>query len=407
VRFATSAELPFVVRAGGHSLEGFSLVDGGLVIDVTRIDYVRVDKSQRTATVGAGVRSLALARQLAAFNLHFPGSGDGDVGIAGLTLGGGFGPTSRQFGLACDNLLELVLVTADGELITANETLRPDLLWAHRGGGGGNFGVVVSMTLRLHELPAVYLFNAVWPAEQAVEALAVWQDYSTSPQSKLGLYAGLNKIYGKTGQVEAVLGMAGVFVGDEAEAREALAPLFSVGTPRLSLAQTTDYVGVLTNLFAYAAPQGKWGSGSSQAGPAAQKVKSAYAARAWMPSEFKLLVDGYTAYKKIAFVSLENYGGVVNSVPVGATAFPHRSSAFLAQIGVFWLEESERAEAEAWIREYFAGLQPFLSSSVYVNYPDLELEDYAGSYYGENLERLRCIKAEVDPGGVFTFAQSL
>lgn len=407
VQFAERTGLPFAARAGGHSLQGFCLADGGLVIDVSRISYVRIDAEHATATIGAGVRSLQLAKSLLPFGLHFPGSGDGGVGITGLTLGGGFGPTSRLFGLACDNLLELTLIDANGALITASADCHPDLYWASRGGGGGNFGVVVSMTLRLHPLPPVYLANVIWPAEQAAEVLLCWQNvYSTAPQTRLGLYGGLNKVYGASGKVQSIVGMSAVYAGPENEARAALAPLMAIGSPTMTLSRMTDYVGVLGNLFAYSMPKGGFGGG----GPApvmAQKVKSAYALRPWTQQEFQRLVDGYVAYPKIAFVSLENYGGVVNQVAADAMAFPHRSAAFLVQIGSIWLQEQDRAAAETWVRGYFDTVQPALSDGVYVNYPDLDLKDYRAAYYGNNLPKLRTVKQSWDPDNRFSFPQSV
>ena len=414
VLFAREWGLPVAARAGGHGFAGFQVPEAGVVIDLSLLDSVQVDSDAGIVTVGAGIRSLALSLALEPHGLHVPGSGDGGVGVAGVTLGGGFGPTSRLCGLACDNLLAVTLVTADGRVVEVDERSEPELLWAHRGGGGGNFGVVTSMRLRGCALGEVVLANVVWPLEQAVEVLSAWAaGFTSGGDERLGVYAELaTQLQGPGPSLgKPVVGVAAVYAGTEGEARAALEPLMAIGTPTVTAWRTTTYPDVLQHLLDFTQPPSPPESSPASAAPGpgvprmSQKIASGFVTRPWNAGDFERLVELFAGASSHAFVSLENYGGAVTRIAPDATAFVHRQVEFLVQLGGFWFDQGNRSAAEEWVCAARAALTPAINGS-YVNYPDLELPDYRAAYYGANATRLHHLREQWDPDGVFTFPQS-
>jgi FAD/FMN-containing dehydrogenase len=221
------------IRSGGHSLEGWSSVDDGLVVDVSRMKSVSVDVAARTATVGAGLTQLEAVTALGRHGLAAPTGTEGSVGLVGATLGGGFGLLTRAFGMASDNLLaaEVVVATPDGsaERISVDESSHGDLLWALRGAGNGSFGVVTSLTYRVQPVPRAAIVTARWPGLAVLpEVFAAWQGSAPGADPRL------------TSQLEVhrdeVLLVAALVDGDSQQARPALADVLGIGRPEVSCA---------------------------------------------------------------------------------------------------------------------------------------------------------------------------
>jgi FAD/FMN-containing dehydrogenase len=186
VKWGVSNGVPLRARSGGHSYAGYSTLSGGMVLDLRNMRGVSVDTRNRTATIGAGSQLIDVYSALAARGVTIPAGSCPSVGIAGHALGGGMGLAARQFGLTADNLLSAQIVTAGGRLRTASSHSTPDLCWALRGGGGGNFGVVTSLTFRVHPVPrTVAGFFVTWPWSQAADALAAWQAWAPHSRSQL------------------------------------------------------------------------------------------------------------------------------------------------------------------------------------------------------------------------------
>ena len=230
VKWGVSHGVPLRARSGGHSYAGYSTLSGGVVLDLRNMRGISVNVNKRTATIGAGAQLIDVYAALAAHGLTIPAGSCPSVGIAGHAIGGGMGLAGRQFGLTADNLLSAQIVTADGRLRTASAGSNPDLYWALRGGGGGNFGVVTSFTFRVHPVPqTVAGFIVTWPWAQAADALAAWQGWAPHAQSQLTSIFHLNGGAGSTS-----VSVSGQYFGPAADLGRLLAPLTAVGGARVS-----------------------------------------------------------------------------------------------------------------------------------------------------------------------------
>ena len=221
VRWARQEGMPLRARSGGHSYEAFSVVDDGLVIDVGGLTEVDVDVARGEAVVGAGVRLLDCYRRLWDHGVTIPGGTCPGVGIAGLTLGGGIGFLSRQYGLTCDNLLAVELVDADGRVLRASESEHADLFWALRGGGGGNFGIATAFTFRVHPIGDVVVCTVTWPWDDAAEVLDAWQRWAPGVDERLSV--ALAVAHPSAGTISAT----GLFTGSAVELPSLLEPLLA------------------------------------------------------------------------------------------------------------------------------------------------------------------------------------
>ncbi len=236
VRWARQQGLPLRARSGGHSYEAFSLIDDGLVIDVGGLSEVAVDVERGEAVIGAGVRMLDLYRRLADHGVTIPGGTCPGVGIAGLTLGGGLGFLSRQYGLTCDNLLAVDLVDADGVALRASEQEQPDLFWALRGGGGGNFGIATAFTFRVHPIDDVTICTVTWPWDDVEDVLDTWQSWAPFVNERLCV--ALAVAHPSAGAISAT----GLFTGSTTELPTLLEPLLQAGTPEEPVIQSLPFV---------------------------------------------------------------------------------------------------------------------------------------------------------------------
>ena len=395
VNFAREHGLQLSVKAGGHGVAGNALVADGLVIGLSPMKDVQVDLERRTATAQAGVTWRDLDQATQKFGLATTGGVVSETGIAGLTLGGGFGYLMRTYGLACDNLLAVEIVTADGKTRRASADENADLFWGCRG-GGGNFGVVTSFTYRLHPV-SKGLFGAVlYPIDRAREVLRFYRDFMDTAPDELEAYAAL--LFSPDGTpVAAIVPM---YIGSVDEGERLLRPLREFGPPIADLIQPIPYADHRA-LYDSGNPKG-WRN-------------------YWKSSLLTTLTDGTIDAMVRAFekapskgpgvsVFLEAFGGAVGRVPSGTTAFPHRDAAYDLAITANWQDPAQDAIHRAWVRESWQTLRPHGSEGVYVNYLDEETDEGRGrveAAYGGNYARLAKLKRKYDPGNLFRSNQNI
>ncbi|HEX6360135.1 FAD-dependent oxidoreductase [Actinophytocola sp.] len=378
VETARNARMPIAARSGGHSYAGYSTPDNGLVVDVRPMAKIEIDGDK--AVIGAGARLMEVYSALAEAGRVLPAGSCPTVGIAGLTLGGGIGVTARAFGLTCDKLVAATLVTADGKQHTVDGG---DLLWALKGGGGGNFGIVTSFTFTTEPAPDVTVFALKYPAGSTTDVLGAWQEWAARQPDEMWSQCTVS-----AGSPPGCR-ISGALVGDEERCKQLLKT-----APRASsvLIEGKGYLDAM-RYFANCGPGTCLPkSEGGQVGRDSFVASSRVLAKPVDPDALVDLLDGRSEVD----VLLDSLGGAVGRVAPDATAFPHRKAFASAQI---YSSASEQDVAE--IRDGLPG------GTGYVNYIDPTMPDWAAAYYGDNLQRLQKVAAKYDPDKVFTFAQAI
>lgn len=398
VQWARQNQIPLCGHGGGHSYEGFSSCSG-IMIDVRQMSAVVVDAANQTARIGAGALLGDVAEKLFAKGFAVPAGTCKPVGIAGLTLGGGHGLASRKLGLTCDNLLAAHLVDANGNEVNASATENPDLFWALRGGGGGNFGIVTEFTFKIHPVNRVIAFRLVWPNNYPTASLKKWQSFAQSAPDELGF------VYVMSGGQGSITGIrcTGLYLPKTAgqtptvaTLKTLLAPLMSVGSPTLT-----------TKQFSYI-EAARYFAGNGDPDRVYFKGKSDYSLAAWSDAAVSTFISALRNSTAPVAAIFEAYGGAINRIGEADTAFPHRGTTrFALQYYAEWASSAASNRNVAAVRALYAAMRPHLPGYSYVNYIDLDLIDYAPAYYKGNLARLRTVKQQYDPDNVFHFAQSI
>jgi FAD/FMN-containing dehydrogenase len=392
VRFAERENLYPAIRAGGHNVAGLAMVDGGLVIDVTPMKHIEIDPIARTARAGSGLTWKEFDAATAEHGLAVTGGLISATGIAGLTLGGGVGWLMARCGLSCDNTLAYDIVTADGTLLTASAESHPDLFWALKG-GGGNFGVVTSITYRLYPVTTVISGMLIHPMSRARDVLAFFEDFvSAGLPDELMVYA----VAVTTPDGMPAIALVPSWTGEDLDAGEhAIAPLRAFGPPVADLVQRMPYTAMQQMLDA-AAPYGirsYWKSRYLRALPdEAIDVFVRHAERCPSPR---------TA------VFLEHAHGAASRVAPDATAFPSRGHAFDLVVVSMWDAAGDDALNVEWTRGLFDAMQPWSANAVYVNMLAEDDGARVSEAYGANHARLAAIKATYDPGNRFRRNQNI
>jgi len=404
--FVGRHDLPFVVRSGGHCFAGHSTT-GGVVLDVGAMDRIRVDDG--LATVGAGARLGAVYDRLQQDGLAIPAGTCPTVGIAGLALGGGLGVLGRRYGLTADRMVSAQVVLADGRVVVCNDDDEPDLFWALRGAGAGNFGVVTSFELRTVPAPRVVNFHLAWGFDAAAGAIDAWQGWApTAPDelaASLKLLAPGDPSDPPTVHVYGALQVDGA---DRSYLIDELVDRIGVG-PVWRWVEELDFAAT-RHLWAQLPPAG---TTFRDIGPPADEMahpwfvaRSEFFPRP-LPSRavaglLETFTDGRLAgeERELDFMP---WGGAYNRVAADATAFAHRSELFQLKHSATAAPGALRARdsALAFVRRSWATVHRWGSGGVFPAFPDPELADAAQAYYGTNLPRLRRIKARYDPTGRF------
>ncbi len=400
VRFAADRNLLVAIKGGGHNIAGNASCDGGLMIDLSRMKAVRVGPLARTVKVEPGATLGDVDRETQRFALATPLGINSTTGVAGLTLGGGFGWLSRGFGLTIDNLVSADVVLADGSQLTASESENPDLFWAIRG-GGGNFGVVTSFEFRLHDVgPQVFAGLVVHPLVAAADVLRFHREYMKQTPDQFTCWFVMRQApplptvpaeyHGKE-----ILALAMCYPGSLEEGERLARPLREFSRP------VADMVGPQ--------PYTEW-----------QKVLDPLLAPGmrnyWKSNEFvevtddliEVLIDAAMRLPdpqcEIAFGQV---GRATSRVAADATAFGRRDAQYIMNVHGRWADAAKDEECIAWARELFRATAPFATGSAYVNFMTEEEQDRVKAAYGSNYPRLAALKKQYDPNNLFRMNQNI
>jgi FAD/FMN-containing dehydrogenase len=395
--WADNNGLRFAVRSGGHSYEGFSQ-SPDLVIDVRGMTGIKLATDKKSVSIGSGASLGSVYEALWPSNLAIPAGTCFPVGVAGHSLGGGFGLLGRSFGLACDSVLSMEVVDASGQIRNVSGQENSDLFWALRGGGNGSFAVVTRFNFRTSPVGMVARFWITWnkPIAQAVKIVQAWQQWLVDLSPSITGTLHLEKDQGGLIRVH----MAGLSVQSESKLKVELKRLQRVAGP-------ADQVGTKTQTFKAAATLF---DGSKQANdPVFMKGKSDYVIDPMTDQGIFTLLNGLQNAPGEITVLCDIYGGAINKIASEATAFVHRGNTrYSIQYYMEWTDPAASDANIAMMRTLYTSMRPHVSGGAYVNYCDLDLGDgYARAYWGDNLPRLMKIKAAVDPKNIFRHAQSV
>ena len=400
VKLARDEKLLVAVRSGGHNIAGNAVCDGGLLIDLSLMKSVHVDPASATARVQPGATLADFDKEAQAFGLATPLGINSTTGVAGLTLGGGFGWTTRKFGLTVDNLISADVVTADAKLVRASAKEHDDLFWALRG-GGGNFEVVTSFEFKLHRVgPEVLSGLVVHPFEKAGELLPAFRRIANEAPDELTIWVVMRKApplpflptewHGKE-----VLIFAACYSGDIKEGEKAVQPLRALGKPIADVISPHPFTG--------------WEA-------AFDPLLTPGARNYWKSHDFTDLSD--PAIKAIleavrslpspeCEVFIAHVGGAMARVPANATAWPNRNAHFIMNAHTRWREQAQDKACIAWARQLFDATAPYASGSVYINFMPDDENDRVEKAYGPNYRRLTEIKRRYDPNNLFRVNQNI
>ncbi len=390
VLFARSNGLLTAVRGGGHNAAGFAVCDGGLVIDLSLMKEIRVGPAARTARAQAGATWGDFDRETQASGLATTGGAVSTTGIAGLTLGGGLGWLMRSYGLACDNLLSVDLVTAEGRVLSASTKENQELFWGERG-GGGNFGIVTSFQYRLHSVGPVLGGVLVHSLERARDALQFYREFAESAPQELTVFPALMT----TPEGVPVIAFALCYNGPIAKGEQVLQPLRAFGPPMADEAGPMPYTALQSMLDAAFPPglQVYWRSDflKGLGDDTIDTVLTRFAART----------------SPLSLIIVEQFGGAVGQVGREETAFEHRDARYNLAIISRWTDPGESDTHIRWARETWEAMRPF-ASGVYVNYLGEEGESRVKAAYGAaKYERLVSLKNTYDPSNFFRLNQNI
>lgn len=390
VDFAREADMLVAIRGGGHNVVGNAVCDDGLVIDLSDMTSVQVNRENRTARADGGTTWGVFDRETQVFGLATTGGIVPSTGIAGFTLGGGIGYLNRKYGLACDNLLSADVVTADGRLLRASSGENADLLWGLRG-GGGNFGVVTSFEYRIHPVAEVLAGEIVHPLDRAKEVLRFYRDWSTTAPDEVRADATL--LSGPHGPALAIIVC---YCGAIDEGEKVLRPMRTFGSPMADSVARVPYATVqnlLTDVFR----------------PGLLHYWKAGFLGTFSDDAIEALVDFFATAVPAPFaaVAIEHLGGAVSRVGARDTAFSHRHVQHSLLVLRMWENPAESEQNMDWARRCYRAAEPFLEKGAYVNYLGEEGATRIAEAYGANYERLAALKTKYDPTNFFRLNQNI
>ncbi|GAB2596096.1 FAD-binding oxidoreductase [Kribbella endophytica] len=398
VRYGVEQGLEIAVRGGGHGVAGTGVSDGGLVVDLRRLNTVQVDADARIARVGGGATWGDFDSMCQPYWLGTTGGRVSTTGVAGLTLGGGSGWLERKWGLACDSLVSVELITADGELVIADETRNTELFWALHG-GGGNFGAATALTFRLQVLPVVTLAMLFWPAEAGPDVVRAYRDLiEGGAPEELG--GGVLFLTGPPEefvplhlQGEPLVAASAVHLGDEAATREVFQSMFDLAPEGVMVAEM-PYAALQSALDDPPGFRNYWSAEHLNELP--DEAIAALASRAAdmvRPSPSQQLIVPW--------------GGAV-AREADKWPLPHRSAAWVVHPFGVWADAADDAQGIQWARDVCADVREWSTGAVYLNFIGDEGQDRVVAGYGEeNYRRLAQVKREYDPDNVFHLNQNI
>lgn len=395
IKWARENCVPIRTRSGRHALDkNLSVVKDGIVIDVSHMDKAWLNRDLEIATVQTGAHVGPLVKWLAKEGFMAPFGDSPTVGIGGITPGGGIGLLLRSIGLVSDNLVGVDMVDYEGCLIHADACTNSDLLWATRGGGGGNFGVNTEYTFKVHRAPAqATVFQIIWPWNQLETVFEAWQGWAPFVDERLGCY--LETLSKVSGLVHA----QGLFLGCKEELICLLEPLLCAGTPTEVFIETLPYPDAVEYLIPDEPIPGRDGQYT--------KFSSAWAFEL-LPGEAIKVIRRFleeSTGTEAGFFFL-NWGGAAARICPEETAFFWRDQKFYLEWNSSWTKDSEAQRNIAMVERTRQQLEPFVAGS-YINVPDEYIQDFGPVYYGTNFARLQKVKEKYDPENVFNHPQSI
>lgn len=396
LKFCTSNNTNFRIRSGGHNYEGYSTGDDVIVIDVSRMKKIVINELDNTVKIEAGVQNSELYNYLGERGYPFPGGTCPTVGVVGYTLGGGWGLSSRLFGLGADNAVEFELVDYKGNLIYVNRECNSDLFWALRGGGGGNFGIVTSIIFRLPpKFNDVTLFTIYYPKTSLLEQSDIMDAFQNLYET-LDRRVNMRASFYNSEEEGIASFIVGLFYGEIKELKIILEPLLILPKAEPYFEYTT-FINAINKV--------------GELYPTYEKFKSTgrFANRVY--SKFELLKLAASIQQRpigSVFTAITFYGvgGAVKDKGRYETAFYYRDSNFIIGVQSVWEEAIYAEENKQWMQSRLSFIETITKGS-YVNFPYSPLMNYEKQYYGGNACRLRCIKEKYDPFNIFNYPQEI
>jgi hypothetical protein len=391
VNFARSGNYLVAVRSGGHNVAGLSVCDDGVVIDLSRMKGISVDPERRTVRAEAGLNLGEFDAATQAHGLATTMGVNSDTGIAGLTLGGGFGKLGRKHGLACDNLLAADVVLADGRLLKASASENEDLFWGLRG-GGGNFGIVTAFEYQLHPVgPALLVCSTLHPYERARDAMRFYHDFCVRAPDELSVDAAL--VTSPSG--ERFFSISACYCGENEAGERAVRPLLEYGAPAESKMTPVSYLQIQS-------------SGDSLFPRGRSYYWKAQFLHDLTDASIDSLLDAYARAPSIASILvLQHVGGAISRVPASATPYANRDARYDCFPISIWDDPSDEVASIRWARDVWNAVRPFSTGGVYANNLGDEGDDRIRAAYGENYTRLRELKGKYDPTNFFRLNQNI
>ena len=391
VAFARSRDICIAVRSGGHNVAGLSVCDGGMVIDLSQMKQIEVDPVRRIARAEAGLNLGEFDRATQEHGLATTMGVNSDTGIAGLTLGGGFGKLGRKYGLTCDNLIAAEVVTAEGTILRASATEHPDLFWGLRG-GGGNFGIVTAFEYRLHAIgTSLLVASALHRYDGAREAMRFYDEFARRAPDEADVDAALVTL--PSG--ERFFSITGCYVGSHHDGERALSPIVRFGSPVETSLATVPYLEIQSGgdaLF----PRGR------------RYYWKAQFLREIGAGAIDALLDAYAkAPNTSSLLVFQHVGGAIARVPTPDSPYANRDAAFDCFPVAIWDDPADDDANMRWARELWSAVRPYSTGGVYANNLGEEGEDRVRDAYGENYARLAALKTRYDPTNLFRLNQNI
>lgn len=394
LQWARERNIKFRVRSGRHSYENFSLVNDGLIIDVSEMRGIHYQPETQSALIQAGAELGQVYQQLYENRVTIPAGTVYNVGISGLTLGGGIGMLTRLFGLTCDNLEEVEIIVPSGKcgakIIYANREEHSDLFWACCGGGGGNFGIVTAFKFRVHSIMNVSIFSITWKWEDFEEAYDAWQHFAPFTDHRLTSQIELSSK--KKGTIIA----SGQMVGTPRELETLIEPLLLTGSPVDMMLNTVPFIEAVQF---FDSPSGNRPLPFKRSGSFVYETFPKKAIQ-----EMKHYLE--KAPNEQTTIWQQALGGAVKNIAPEETAYFYRNAIMAQEYNTSWQQPDEAHKNRCWVKHVRKALSPYTKGD-YVNWPDLQIKNWERAYYGTNFERLRRVKTCYDPTNVFCFRQSI
>ncbi len=394
LKYARERDIPFRVRSGRHSYQNFSILNKGIVIDISEMVKVSVNTSSNTAVIDAGADLGHVYQSLWKYGRALPGGTEYSVGVAGLTLGGGIGYLSRIFGLTCDHLIGVRIVIPKGdnsaEIVEANKWKNRDLFWACCGGGGGNFGIVTQFTFQVHPIDMVSIYRVEWDFDQMEKAFDSWQNWAPFTDERLTSDIELHA------KSQNLILSEGQFVGPKEELKQLIRSLLKGTRPRR--------IQIASLPFNKAFDHFNYPAGNE---PSYFKRSGSFVYEKIPERGIQIMKKSLeNAPNENASIWQQSLAGKVQAVSPTETAYFHRNALIAQEYNTTWEKGEDPKEFVEWVVALRKHMSPYTRGD-YVNWPDLTIRDWPTSYYGENFDRLRKVKTRVDPMNVFNFKQSI